>query len=149
MNAAALSPKAATAHAAAPIAHKKKSKALWWLIGGGLVLVVAVLVAMKMKNANAGKGVEHRRELAPGRPGTLPHCPLGSLGQRLGRQHAEADRGARSQRGLSDALRDFVRDMLETFGTKNYIANLGHGILPNVPVEHAKAFVDTVKNYRY
>jgi uroporphyrinogen decarboxylase len=41
-----------------------------------------------------------------------------------------------------------VRAMLDAFGGYPHIANLGHGILPEVPVEHAKAFVETVKNYR-
>ena len=40
-----------------------------------------------------------------------------------------------------------VREMIDGFGTDNYIANLGHGILPNVPVDHAKAFVEAVKEY--
>lgn len=40
-----------------------------------------------------------------------------------------------------------TRQMVDDFGTYKYIANLGHGILPNVPVDHAKAFVDTVKGY--
>lgn len=42
-----------------------------------------------------------------------------------------------------------VRTMLDEFGGRGHIANLGHGILPNVPVEHAIAFVETVKNYQY
>ena len=41
------------------------------------------------------------------------------------------------------------RAMLDAFGDGRHIANLGHGILPNVPVEHAIAFVETVKNYQY
>jgi uroporphyrinogen decarboxylase len=44
-------------------------------------------------------------------------------------------------------IKEAVRKMINSFGTQNYIANLGHGILPNIPVDHAKAFVDTVKEY--
>jgi uroporphyrinogen decarboxylase len=40
-----------------------------------------------------------------------------------------------------------TRQMIRDFGKQRYIANLGHGILPHVPVDHAKIFVDTVKSY--
>jgi uroporphyrinogen decarboxylase len=40
-----------------------------------------------------------------------------------------------------------TREMIRAFGPQRYIANLGHGILPNVPVDHARIFVDTVKLY--
>ncbi len=43
---------------------------------------------------------------------------------------------------------DETTDMCQSFG-KNHIANLGHGVYPDTPLEGVKAFISAVKSFRY
>lgn len=46
-----------------------------------------------------------------------------------------------------DVIRREVKSILKKFGKgSGHVFNLGHGIFPDVPVEHAKAFVQAVKD---
>ncbi|EGD34762.1 MULTISPECIES: uroporphyrinogen decarboxylase [unclassified Capnocytophaga] len=47
-----------------------------------------------------------------------------------------------------EQIRQKTHRMIQAFGKDHYIANLGHGILPNVPVENARAFVEAVKCFK-
>ena len=45
-------------------------------------------------------------------------------------------------------IKKLVTQMIHDFGKDKYIVNLGHGILPNIPLNHVQAFIDAVKEYK-
>jgi uroporphyrinogen decarboxylase len=51
--------------------------------------------------------------------------------------------------GPTEAIATRTRAMLERAPRTGYIANLGHGITPEVPVAAVEAFVSAVREYRY
>ena len=46
-----------------------------------------------------------------------------------------------------EEIEKLVQQMLSDFGPQRYIANLGHGLYPDMDPEHVGAFVDAVHRH--
>jgi uroporphyrinogen decarboxylase len=49
--------------------------------------------------------------------------------------------------GSASEVANATREMLDQFGSSRHIANLGHGVYPDINPEMVKVFVETVKEY--
>lgn len=49
--------------------------------------------------------------------------------------------------GSPEQIKEETRKMIRKFGTKRHVANLGHGVYPDVDPDMVKVFVETVKEY--
>ena len=47
------------------------------------------------------------------------------------------------------AIRKMTEDMLREFGPQRHIANLGHGLYPDLNPDKVRCFIDTIKEYRH
>jgi uroporphyrinogen decarboxylase len=47
--------------------------------------------------------------------------------------------------GTPETIAESVKEILKKGGSLGHIVNLGHGILPMVPVENARAFIEAAK----
>jgi uroporphyrinogen decarboxylase len=46
------------------------------------------------------------------------------------------------------AQADSVANLLESYASRNHIFNLGHGILPQTPIEHVEALISQIRSYQ-
>lgn len=51
--------------------------------------------------------------------------------------------------GSTADIRKRTKEMLQAFGPQKHIANLGHGVYPDIKADHLKCFIDTIKEYQH
>ena len=51
--------------------------------------------------------------------------------------------------GSYDHIKKETQRMLRTFGRERYIANLGHGVYPDIEADKVKCFIQTIQEYQF
>lgn len=51
--------------------------------------------------------------------------------------------------GDMDFIKKKTKEMLDAFGPQKHIANLGHGVYPDIQADHLKCFIDTIKEHQH
>ena len=51
--------------------------------------------------------------------------------------------------GSFPQIKSETQSMLQAFGARRHIANLGHGVYPDTPVDAVKCFIDSVKEFKH
>jgi uroporphyrinogen decarboxylase len=49
----------------------------------------------------------------------------------------------------ASTIKKETEKMLAAFGPRRHIANLGHGLYPDINPDNVKRFIDTIKEYRF
>ncbi len=75
--------------------------------------------------------------------------PLSSVRQRVGMEKVlQGNLDPTMLYAPPDEIAKRTKKMIVDHGASKLIANLGHGMLPDIPVEHAKAFVEAIRNFK-
>jgi uroporphyrinogen decarboxylase len=76
--------------------------------------------------------------------------PLSEVRQRIGDEMAvQGNLDPCELLGSKDRIVAKTKEILRQAGPAGHILNLGHGILPQTPVESARAFIEAAKNYKH
>lgn len=51
--------------------------------------------------------------------------------------------------GSFDEIRNATKEMLSAFGPDRHIANLGHGVYPDIHPDHLRCFINTVQSFQH
>jgi uroporphyrinogen decarboxylase len=74
--------------------------------------------------------------------------PLATVRQQVGSQVAlQGNLDPTTLYQKPEEIRKATQALIQSHPQDGWIANLGHGILPDIPVDHARAFVETVKSH--